>query len=96
MTKEAGAGRVSEAQVERGAVAVLGVLATGTDGPFRCPRKHLALQTRPKVAFGGAQVYVIGRTRLDNGNSGAHGIAQAVRHEPPICDDGGRARRLVS
>ena len=42
-------------------------------GAFRGPRKHRVLQTRPTVAFGGAQVYVIGHTGLDNRNSGLKG-----------------------
>ena len=50
-----------------------GVLVRGTNGAFRGPRKHRVLQTRPTVAFGGAQVYVIGHTGLDNRNSGLKG-----------------------
>jgi hypothetical protein len=52
---------VSEARVEREAVAAFGVLARATDGPFRGQRKHLALQTRVTIAFGGGQAYVVGR-----------------------------------
>jgi hypothetical protein len=47
-----GGGRVSERRVERGAVASFGVLARGTNGAFRSPREHLALQTRLTVALG--------------------------------------------
>ena len=52
---------MSEAWVERGAVAASGVLGRGTDGPSRGPRKHLALQTRLSFAFSSGQAYVIGR-----------------------------------
>jgi len=31
------------------------------NGPFRGPRKHLAVQTRLPIAFSGGQVYVIAR-----------------------------------
>jgi len=48
---------VSEARVERGAVAALGVLARGTDGMSRGPWEHLALQ----IAFSSSQMYVFGR-----------------------------------
>jgi len=52
---------VSQTQVERGAVAVFGVLARGTNGPFRGPWKHLAVQTRLPVAFNWGQAYVASR-----------------------------------
>ena len=61
---------MSETQVDRGAVAAFGVLAIGTNGPFRGPWKHLALQTRLTIALGGGQEYILGRRELDNGNSG--------------------------
>jgi hypothetical protein len=37
---------------------------------FRDPREHLALQTRLTVALGGGQEYLLGRRKVDNGNSG--------------------------
>ena len=58
------------ARVERGAVAFFGALARGTNGTFRGPREHLALQTRLTIALGGAQEYLLGRRKVDNGNSG--------------------------
>ena len=61
MTRAAGTGKVSEARVERGAVAAFGVVARGTDGPSRGQRKDLALQTGLTIAFSGGQVHVIGR-----------------------------------
>jgi hypothetical protein len=61
---------VSETRVDRGAVVAFGVLATGTNGPFRGPWKHLVLQTRLTIALGGGQEYIMGRPELDNGNSG--------------------------
>jgi hypothetical protein len=61
VTREAEAGKMPEAWVERGAVAVFGVLARGANGPFHGPWKNLALQTRLTIAFSGGQVYVIGR-----------------------------------
>ena len=70
MTREAEAGKVSEARGERGAVAVFGVLRRGQNDPFPGPWKHPALQTRVTIAFGGGQEYVIGRREVDNGNSG--------------------------
>jgi hypothetical protein len=48
-------------KVERRAVAVFGVLARGTNGPFRGTWKHLAVQTRLPVAFNWGQAYVAGR-----------------------------------
>ena len=35
--------------------AAFGVLARGTDSPFRCPQRDLA-QTRQAIAFSGSQV----------------------------------------
>ena len=61
---------MSQTRVERGAVASLGVLARGTNGTFRGPRGHLALQTRLTVALGVGQEYLLGRRKVDNGNSG--------------------------
>jgi hypothetical protein len=52
----------------------LGFIVTnlrGTNGPFRGPRKHLALQTRLTVALGGGKEYLLGRRKVDNGNSGS-------------------------
>ena len=45
---------------KEGQLRLLG-FARGTNGPFRGPRKHLALLTRLTIALGGGQVYVIGR-----------------------------------
>jgi hypothetical protein len=41
--------------VERGAIAAIGVHGRGTDSPSPGLRKHLALQTRLTIAFGGGQ-----------------------------------------
>ena len=60
MTRDAEMGNVSEGSVERGAIAVFGLLARNTHGSFRGPWKHLALQTQLTIAFEGGQVYVIG------------------------------------
>ena len=53
---------MSQAQGPRGPVAVFGILPSGTNGPFQGPWKHLAVRTRPTIAFGGGQVYCIGRS----------------------------------
>ena len=63
---------MSETRVERGAVASFGVLARGTNGTFRGPREHLALQTRLTVALGVGQEYLLGRRKVDNGSSGSN------------------------
>jgi hypothetical protein len=42
---------VSQTEVEREVVAVLGVLARGTNGPFGGPWKHLAVPTRLPVCI---------------------------------------------
>ena len=54
-TKEAG-GRQSVGDTGRKrAVASFGVLARSTNGTFRGPREHLALQIRLSLALGGGQ-----------------------------------------
>ena len=63
-SRPGGGGKSVGARVERGAIAVFGVLGRGANGPFRGPRKHLALQTRLTIAFSGGKVYVIGRSRI--------------------------------
>jgi len=51
---------VSEARVERGAVAAFGALARGNNGPFRGPWRNLTLETRVTIAYSGIQVYIVG------------------------------------
>jgi len=65
-----GGGKVSEARVERGAVASFGILARGTNGTFRGPREHFEPQTRLTVALGAGQEYPLGGLKVDNGSSG--------------------------
>ena len=47
---------MSQTRVERGAVAVCGVPARGTNGLFRGLWKHFAVQTRLTVVFGSGQM----------------------------------------
>ena len=56
--------------IHGGAFASFGVLARGTNGTFRGPREHLALETRLTVALGGGQEYLLSRRKVDNTNSG--------------------------
>jgi hypothetical protein len=37
---------------------------------FQSPWKHLALKARLDIEFRGARVYITGRTKTENGNSG--------------------------
>ena len=64
-----GAAKCRKHGSKEGLVASFGILARGTNGTFRGPRKHLALQTRLRVALGGCQEYLLGRRKVDNGNS---------------------------
>ena len=65
-----GAGKVSEARVERGSVSSFGILRRGKTGPFHGPWKHPALKTRLDLEFRGARVYITRRAKTENGNSG--------------------------
>jgi hypothetical protein len=61
---------VSEESVERETGSGFGVLRSGKTGPFR-PRWRLrTVKTRLAIAFGGGQMYVVGRAGVDDGNSG--------------------------
>ena len=62
-------GKVAEARIEGRPVSDVGILRRRKTGPFRGPRKHLALQTRLTVAWGGGQEYLLGRRKVNNGNS---------------------------
>jgi len=55
----AGLGRLNTGRKRGG--WVFGVLARGTNGPFRGSWKHFAVQTRLIIVFGSGQMYVIGR-----------------------------------
>jgi len=70
-TREAGAGKVSEARVERGSVSSFGILRRDKTGPFHGPWKHPALKTRLDLELRGVRVYVTRRVRTENGNSGS-------------------------
>src|ERR1019366_3241880 len=48
-------GEVTVTRGERGGVGSFGVLARGTNGSFRGPREHPALETRLTVAWGGGK-----------------------------------------
>ena len=71
--REAGAGKLSEAQVERGSVSSFGMLPRDKTGPFHGPwRKHPALKSRLDLDLRGARVYIIYRAKTENGNCGAN------------------------
>jgi hypothetical protein len=61
---------VSEESVDREAVSDFGILNAGEIGPFRPRWKLRMLKTRLAIAFGGGQLYVVGRVGVHNGNSG--------------------------
>ncbi len=64
-----GRGSVGGAGRKKGSCG-LWVLARATHGTFRGPRQHLALQARLTVALGAGQEYLLGRRKVDKGNSG--------------------------
>ena len=61
---------MSEESVEREAGSCFVILRSGKTGPFRPRWKLRTLKTRLAIAFGGGQVYVVGRAGVHNGNSG--------------------------
>jgi hypothetical protein len=66
--EQAGDGKVSEESVERKAGSCFVILRSGKTGAFRPRWKLRTLKTRLAIAFGGGQVYVIGRAAVHNGN----------------------------
>ena len=51
--------KVSEASFEGGSVSSIAILRRRKTGPFRVRWKHLSLQIRLTIVFGGGQEYLI-------------------------------------
>jgi hypothetical protein len=73
---------VSQVSVERWPVSSFGILLRGKTGTVRGPWKQPAVQSRLTVAFGGGQQYLLGRRKVDNGNSGLLDRVGWVRNVP--------------
>jgi hypothetical protein len=61
---------VSEAQVERGSVSSFRILRRDKTGLFHGPCEHPALKIRLDLEIRGGGVYISGRAKTENGNSG--------------------------